>query len=289
MESEMDTILVTGGTGKVGRRVARRLKENGFRVATASRGEVKGDSGEIEHRYFDWGDETTYGPALEGIKRLFLVAPIRVVDPSEQMNRLLEQALRAGVQRVVLLSGSLIEEGTIGLGMVHKAIREQAPEWAVLRPSWFMQNFVEDHYYAISIQDTGSIVAATGDGRVGFVDAEDIAEVGLRTLIDEPAHNRDYIITGPQALSYAEVAEILSTEFRRSIRFVAVQPEEAQARMVAAGMSESFARVLAQVEYEVIGKGLEDRVTPTVEQVTGRAPHTLSEFARAWMERYGNL
>ncbi len=286
----MDTILVTGGTGKVGRRVARRLRESGFDVYTASRRDVTGSDGEgIKHRHFDWGNETTYGTVLNGVQKLFLVAPIGVTDPGGQMNTFLESALRAGVKRVVLASASLVQEGDPGLGMVHKMIRERVPEWAVLRPSWFMQNFVENHYHAASIRDEGVIVAATGDGRVGFVDADDIAEVGLRALIDEQPHNRDHIITGPQALNYAEVAEILSAEFGRPIRFISAQPEEVQARMIAAGIPATFAKVLAQVEYEGIRNGLEDRVTQTVERVTGRSARSLADFARAWVAVNGGV
>jgi ergot alkaloid biosynthesis protein len=279
-----DTILVTGGTGKVGRRVARRLRENGYDVYTASRKQgVESGNENVAHRSFDWADETTYRAVLAGVQRLFLVAPVRVADPSEQMNMFLTYALQAGVQRVVLLSSSLVQEGMMGPGMVHKAIREQAPEWAVLRPSWFMQNFVEDHYHATSIRDEGVIVAATGDGCVGFVDADDIAEVALHVLIDAQPHNRDYIITGPQALSYAQVAQILSQTFGRSINFVCLPPEQMQARLVAAGMPPAFAELMAQVEYQAIRNGLEDRVTSTVEQVTGRLPHSLAEFASNWV------
>jgi Predicted nucleoside-diphosphate-sugar epimerases len=281
--AETPAILVTGGTGKVGSRLVHRLNESGFSVRIASRRNPPDIGGGMaEHIHFDWADETTYGPVLVGIQRLFLVAPIRIADPSAQMAVFLEHALQSGVQRVVLLSGSMITPDSPGLGAVHKAIQEQIPEWAVLRPTWFMQNFVENHYYATSIKNEGVIVTATGDGRVGFVDAGDIAEVGLRALLDEQPHNTDHIITGPQALSYAEVANILSTAFGRPIRSIFAQPEEAQARMVTYGIPAHWAAVMTNFEYEGIRNGLEDRVTPTVERVTGRPPRSLAEFATAY-------
>jgi uncharacterized protein YbjT (DUF2867 family) len=280
--AETPAILVIGGTGKVGSRLAHRLKESGFSVRIASRRPPSDSSGgNAEHRYFDWADETTYSPVLAGIQRLFLIAPPGVADPSAQMTVFLKHALQSGVQRVVLLSSSLITADSPGLGAVHTTIQKQIPEWAVLRPSWFMQDFVEDHYYAASIKNEGVIVTATGDGRVGFVDAEDIAEVGLRALIDEQPHNTDHLITGPQALSYAEVASILSKAMGRPIRYIFAQPDEAQARMVAYGIPAHFAALLAKVEYEGIRNGLEDRVTPTVERVTGRPPRSLADFATA--------
>ncbi|GHO93008.1 putative oxidoreductase YesF [Reticulibacter mediterranei] len=276
-------ILVTGGTGKVGSRIARHLKKNGFPARIASRRQPSSNyNGLTEHAYFDWSDETTYAPVLTGIQRLFLVAPIGVADPSMQILTFLEHALRSGVRRVVLLSSSLITADSPGLGPVHKAIQEQLPEWAVLRPSWFMQNFVEDHFHAASIKNEGIIVTATGEGRVGFVDVEDIAEVGFHALIDEPPHNTDHIITGPQALSYAEAANILSTAFRRTIRHISASPEEVQARMVASGIPTNFAAVLTHLDYEGIRNGLEDRVTPTVERITGHVPRSLADFATAY-------
>jgi ergot alkaloid biosynthesis protein len=281
--AETPAILVTGGTGKVGSRLVHRLTENGFSVRIASRSNPPAISREkTEHVYFQWADESTYAPVSEGMQRLFLIAPIGVADPSAQMTSFLEQALKSGVQRVVLLSSSVITADSPGLGVVHKFIQEQVPEWAVLRPSWFMQNFVENHHHAVSIKNEGIIVTATGDGRVGFIDADDIAEVALRALIDEKPHNTDHIITGPQALSYGEVADILSMATGRPIRYISASPEEAQACMIAFGIPANFATMLATMEYEGIRNGLEDRVTPTVERITGRPPRSLADFATAW-------
>jgi len=281
--AETPAILVTGGTGKVGSRIARHLKKNGFSVRIASRrSPATNYDGLIEHTYFDWSDDTTYAPALTGIQRLFLVAPIGVADPSMQMTTFLGHALRSGVRRVVLLSSSLVTSDSPGLGPIHKAIQEQIPEWVVLRPSWFMQNFVEDHFHAASIKSEGIIVTATGEGRVGFVDVEDIAEVGFHALIDESPPNTDHIITGPQALSYADAANILSTAFERAIHHISASPEEVQARMVASGIPANFAALLMRLEYEGIRNGLEDRVTPAVERITGHPPRSLTDFAAAY-------
>ncbi|HTK07304.1 MAG TPA: NAD(P)H-binding protein [Ktedonobacteraceae bacterium] len=286
-ETSASKMLVTGGTGKVGSRLVQRLKECGFSVRIASRGEPHAaDNGNAEHRYFHWADETTYDPVLVGIQRLFLIAPVRVADPSAQMTTFLERALQAGVQRVVLLSSSVITPDSPGLGAVHKAIQEQIPEWAILRPSWFMQNFSENHFHATSIKNEGVIITAAGEGRVGFVDAGDIAEVGLRALVDEQPHNTDHLITGPHALSYTEAADILSTATGRPIRHIFAQPDEVQARMIASGIPANFATMLTKMEYEGIRNGLEDRVTPTVERVTGRPPRSLADFATACVATY---
>jgi uncharacterized protein YbjT (DUF2867 family) len=103
----------------------------------------------------------------------------------------LEQARTAGVQRAVLLSPSAIPEGGPAGGMTHRALPGLFEQWAVLRPSWFMQNFTGTHVHALSIREDGTIWSATGSGRVGFIDAGDIAAVAVHALTDEQAPNTD--------------------------------------------------------------------------------------------------
>jgi len=157
----------------------------------------------------------------------------------------------------------------------------------VLRPSWFMQNFVDPRQpHAASLLRDGVVVTSTGTGRVGFVDAEDIAEVGARALADERSHDAAHTITGPAALSYAEVAEIVGRVTGREIRHVAVSDAEARARLVGAGVPEGYARLLVGLDAAIRG-GAEDRVTDTVLRVTGRAPRGFEEFVRAHGARVG--
>jgi len=271
-------ILVTGGTGNTGSRIAKRLNELNYPVRIASRGDASVEGVATEHVRFDWADETTYGPALENVHRLYLVAPVLVADPAAQMLAFLDRALNSGVRRVVLLSSSAVPEGGPVFGEVHRAIRERAPEWAVLQPSWFMQNFIGAH--AVTINSEGVILTATGNGRVGFVDAEDISRVAVRALIDETPHNTAHVITGPEALSYDEVADIIGAASGRRIKHVPVTSEEMREMMVKAGMPEDYATFLTSLE-EKIKNGSEDRVTDTVQRVTGHAPRSLAEFAAA--------
>jgi uncharacterized protein YbjT (DUF2867 family) len=283
-------ILVTGGTGKVGSRIVERLNHRGFLVRVATRGKTDAfHDTHREHAYFDWGDETSYDHALEGIDCVYLIPPIGVVDPSPLMRIFIQRALSAGVRRIVLQTASCISVDDPGLGVVHRAVQTLAPEWAVLRPSWFMQNFTDtkNHFHAASIKNEHTIVASD-TGRVGFVDAEDIAEVAVHALIDERSHNTDHIITGPQALSYAEVAEIISAAAMRPIRFVGMQPEGFRAYLLSLGYDADFASFLAQLEETWVRSGREDRVTSTVERITGRPPRSLADFAAAhahiWQE-----
>ncbi|MDC3961450.1 NmrA family NAD(P)-binding protein [Polyangium jinanense] len=269
-------ILITGGTGNTGRRIAARLGELGVSARVASRAASGSD-----HVVFDWADPSTHAPALSGVDRVYLIAPGMVEDPSTLMLPFLERALASGVGRFVLLSSSAIPEGAPGLGTVDRFLRERAPGFAILKPSWFMQNFVEPrHPHAASLIGEGKVVTSTGAGRVGFVDADDIAEVAVRALVDETSHDTAHVITGPEALTYAEVAAILERVTGRPMRHEHVDDDEARRRLTAAGMPEPYAALLVGLDI-AIRDGAEDRVTDTVLRVTGRAPRSFEAFARA--------
>ncbi|MEV8319202.1 NAD(P)H-binding protein [Streptomyces sp. NPDC059900] len=272
--------LITGATGTTGSRVATALtapdsSEQSATVRLASRTPAPG----TRQVRFDWADPATHGPALTGIDGVYLVPPVGDAEPSRLMVPFLERALDAGVRRFVLLSSSAIAEGDPGAGEVHQALRELTPQWAVLRPSWFMQNFVTPgHLHGASIRTADEIVTATGQGRVAFVDADDIAAVAVRALTDERPHNAAHLVTGPGTLSYAEVADVISKVSGRAVRHRSVPMAEFRGRLVAAGIPEAFAGALAAMD-DSIARGSEDRVDAAVERITGRAARSFADFA----------
>jgi uncharacterized protein YbjT (DUF2867 family) len=161
---------------------------------------------------------------------------------------------------------------------VHDVLADLFDEWAVLRPSWFMQNFTDQHPHADSVRDDGVIMTATGEGRVGFIDADDIAAVAVHALTDEKAPNTDLVLTGPEALSYADIAATLTQLTGRPITHRQLTYEQMRDRLAAAGIPAEFAAMLAGMDRS-IAQGAEDRVTATVEQVTGRPPRSFREYA----------
>lgn len=275
-------VLVTGGTGKTGGRITARLGELGVPVRTASRAK-EAASGGMDHVRFDWEDPSTHEAALDGVSGVYLVAPSMRDDPESLMLPFVARALARGVRRFVLLGSSAIPEGAPGLGLVERGLRETAPEWSVLKPSWFMQNFVDRAQgHGATLHRDGVMVTSTGAGRVAFVDAADIAEVGVRALTDERSHDRAHVITGPEALSYDDVAAIITRVTGRTVRHVHVDDAQARRNLVAAHMPERYAALLVALDAAIRG-GAEDRVTDTVERVTGRPPRSFESFAAATM------
>ncbi len=268
------TVLVTGGTGTTGSRVAAALRDRGVPVRVASR---RPGNGQVR---FDWADPGTHAAALDGVRAVYLVGPVGVADPAPLVAPFLDAARERGVRRVVLLSSSAVPEGAPGLGELHRMVRTAVPEPTVLRPSWFMQNFLGDHPHARSARTDGEIVTATGDGRVAFVDAGDIAAVAAHALADDEPRVGDYLLTGPEALSYADVAAMLGDVMGRPLRHRAVAVAELAERFAAAGYPADFAEALAALD-ALIADGAEDRTTSAVRDVTGRRPRSFREVLTA--------
>ncbi|WP_030413538.1 NAD(P)H-binding protein [Streptomyces sp. NRRL S-1448] len=269
------TTLVIGATGTTGSRTTAQLIAAGHRVKAASRCATPLPGAEPVR--FDWYDPATFGDALTGAERVYLVPPVGDPDPAAVMLPFLHQARTAGVRRAVLLSASAIPEGGPAVGAVHQALPGLFDEWAVLRPSWFMQNFTGTHAHADSIREHGVILTAAGTGRVGFVDADDIAAVAVRALTDDPPPDTDLVLTGPKALSHDDIAAIVTQTTGRPVTHRHLSHDDLRDRL-AAVMPLEFATMLADMDRAIAG-GAEDRITDSVQRVTGRPPHDFRAVA----------
>ncbi len=264
-------ILVTGGTGKTGSRLAHQLRASSHSPLVATR-----NPHETDQVRFDWADTATYEAALDEVKAIYLVAPANVPEPLAAMQPFIDRAIASGVERFVLLSASSLEEGGPMMGAVHRYLHDHAPGWFVLRPTWFMQNFSEQQHLP-TIRDEHAIYSATGDGRVPFIDADDIAAVAAAALTDPAIPNGDAILTGPKSLSYDEVAEILTDALGITITHHKLSEQELVERIQSSGLSKTYAELLAAMD-TAIAAGGEDRLTGSVYELTGNAPQDLTSF-----------
>ena len=268
------TTLVIGASGTTGSRVVAQLAAAGHGVKAASR-RATPVPGAAPVR-FDWYDPSTHAAALDGADRVYLIPPPADTNPVAVMVPFLRQARGAGVHRAVLLSSSAIPEGGPAVGSVHRALPDLIEQWAVLRPSWFMQNFTGKHAHALSIREHGSILTATGSGRVGFIDAEDIAAVAFHALTNEHAPDTDLVLTGPEALSYDDIAAIMTEVTGRLVVHRCLSYGQMRDRL-AAEIPAEFVAMLAGLD-RAIAEGSEDRVTNAVQRLTGRPARTFRAF-----------
>lgn len=266
----VDRVLVTGGTGKTGSLVARQLAARGVEARIATR-----NANSPEQVRFDWNDTASHRAALDGVDAVYLVAPTDRTDHLPAMRPLLERAVKPGVTQLVLLSASSLPEGGPMMGEVHAWLHANAPRWVVLRPSWFMQNFVTQHLP--SIIHEGCIYSATQDGRTPFIDAADIAAVAVEALVNPIFRSGERVLTGSEAFSYDEVADRIAAVAQRPVRHCRLSVDALARRFTGFGVPEHYADALARMD-DAIAQGAEDRTTTEVAQVTGRNPTTLTDF-----------
>src|SRR5260221_377305 len=279
MNEKHPTVLVLGGTGKTGSRVTAELANRGVAVRTAARSGADVD--------FDWSDRGSYAPALKAVNRVYLIAPIGRLDFAEDVSTFLDEAEAAGVKHVTFLSAYGMEYApqevatrTVELDVIGR----QRLGHTILRPAWFMQNFSETFLKPVD----GAIVVPTGNGAEAFIDAEDIAALAATTLADPQAHaGKAYSLTGPEALTVAEAAAIISDEAGRTITHVDLDRQAWIAGAIANGVPPEYGAVLRQLT-ETVASGYGSRPNGIVETITGRPPHTFRNFAHhsanAWRE-----
>jgi uncharacterized protein YbjT (DUF2867 family) len=266
------TTLVLGGTGKTGRRIARRLRNAGHPVRTAAR-----TGADVP---FDLGDPATWAPALAGATAVYVVEPQLGTDPA-RVPRFVADAVRAGAQRVVMLSAPGVEaiDGH-PLWPAEQAVRGSGVGWTVLRPSWFAQNFSEAMWRPGIM--AGALELPTGSGRTPFVDAEDIAEVAAAALTDDRHAGETYELSGPRAISFGEAVGLIGRATGRTIRHVDVSPEAFVDQQVAAGAPAGLARVFAGL-YVAIRDGHGAELYDGVQRALGKAPRTFEDYvAGTW-------
>jgi len=264
-------ILVIGGKGKTGRLVARELRARGVRTRIGTRSPSNDD--EVA---FDWQDARTANAAFDGVNAVYVVAPTNNSDHGMIVPPILDDARKSGVRRFVLLSASSLEAGGPMMGQIHSYLQDEVAEWTVLRPTWFMQNFSEQHHRQ-TIRTENAIYSATGTGRIGFINAADIATAAASALLVEKSWNRDFILTGPETLSYADFAKKISDVIGRTIQHINLTTSELAERYMRAGMDEAYARLLAEMDAR-ISEGSEDQLSDGVFALTGRHPSAATAF-----------
>ncbi|MEG9471629.1 MAG: NmrA family NAD(P)-binding protein [Sphingomonas sanguinis] len=265
-----ERVLVTGSTGTTGRLLANLLRGRDAEVIAATRrAELPGQV------WFDWSDPASFAPALNGVDAAYVVAPTDRVDQLPVMRPFLEHAAERLPGAIVLLSAASLPPGGPMMGGAHAWLRDHAPRWAVLRPSWFMQNFTGQ--YLPSIVAEGRLYSATDDGRVSFIDAADIAAVAAAALLTPEAASGELVLTGPEALTYHEAASAITEVIGRPVRHCRLSVEALADRYRSFGLPGDYADLLAGMD-RAIARGSEDRSTTTVEDVTGRPPTSLATF-----------
>ncbi|TFK62484.1 NAD(P)-binding protein [Pluteus cervinus] len=251
------TTLVTGGTGKTGAPLVKKLHDAGHSVLVASRSGFAPEG--VKGIKLDWTDPSTFeNPfnADSNIDKIYLI-PLDTTDTLTAVKPFIDLAVSKGVKRFVLLSGSPGEIGGLAAGKVHEYLDGlEGVEYAALRPTWFFENFVTS--LLPSLRDEDEIVTATQDGKIPFIAVDDIADAAVHALTTPKIENTDLLILGPDLLSYDQVAEIFSSVLGRKITHRRVTVAELSDILKGYGIPNDIADMLAILD-GTIAQGAEEK------------------------------
>ena len=274
-------VLVTGALGNVGAEVVKHLQETGisFQVAdrdvTRLRERFGADVGAVT---FDFTRRETYGPAFDGVEKIFLMRPPQIANIQRDMVPALEAAKAAGVKHVVFLSLIGIERARfVPHYKVETYLRASGQAWTFLRCSFFMQNLNTTH--RTEIRERDEIFVPVGGARTSFINVRDIAAVAAVALSESGHAGQAYDLTGSKALDYWQVAEVMSQILARNITYRNPNPVAFLATHVRRGTPLMFALVMTGL-YLSTRNGMAERVTGEVERLTGHPPITFAQYVR---------
>ena len=284
------TILLTDPTGTVSNAVINRLASSGRNIIRGAV-DTKENVEKLKHAHeianIEYTRPETIAGALHNVDRLFLRIPpsVEMVDISSNF---VEGAKKNGVKLIVKLStmGADLEPGYTS-GRLHreveKIIEESGIPFAFLRPNSFMQSFITRSDQTIKNQN--AIYLPAGDEKISLVDARDVAAVAAEVLTNNGSQhiNKVYDITGPEALSHSQVAEILSKETGRRVSYVDISEEDLRNRMKEMGIVDWSVDNALEL-YRMYRSSYRSQVTTVVEQLTGQKPTSFSQFARNYVQ-----
>ncbi len=272
-------ILVIGATSKVGTELVKALVAKGEAVKAATRrpAEYPAPAG-VEVTAFDFDVPASAKPALVDVDRVFMLSHWTDLHPEMELNSLVERARAAGVQRLVYLTGTGVDkEPVIGISLVEKRIAGSGMGYTFLHPNWLMQNFSRG-FLLPTIRDISAIVVPGGFGTISFVDARDVAAVAVAALTDEAHNGQSYHLTGGQALSYGQVADVLTDILDRNVIYQDATDERFREVVADRWEAEQAEYLIRLLRYARAGQSA--TVEPTLATLLGREPTTFEQFAR---------
>ncbi|MBY0452974.1 MAG: NmrA family NAD(P)-binding protein, partial [Bdellovibrionaceae bacterium] len=223
--------------------------------------------------------------AFEGVEKAFLLAPPGYADQYKLLSPLIQEAKRRGLKKVVLMTamGANAVE-TAPFRRVEIELEKSGLNYNIVRPNWFLQNF--NTFWVQGIQQQGKILLPAGKAKTSFIDAHDISAVVAKLLTTDQFNNKDFDITGPQALDHDEVAKEISEVAGKKIVYQETQPEDLRKGLLAAGLPEDYSAFLVMI-MGFLREGYNSKITPYVKEILGREPRTIKDYTKenrqAWV------
>lgn len=261
-----ENILVIGGTGKTGKHVVNNLQELGHNVRVVGRNSTP---------VFNWENPETYKDVLENIDRAYIVyyPDLAIPGAKEAITKLTEEALKAGVDKVVLLSG----KGEAEAEACEEIVANSGLNYTHVRASWFNQNFTEGAF--TEFVKNGVIALPLPDAKIPFVDTRDIADVVSEVLLNDDYNNQTITVTGPEKKTFEELVDIISDKTGRDLHYVPISINEFKEGMRQAGLPEDYIWLFGYLFEEVLGNPANQDVSEDIKFVLKRDAISFEQFA----------
>lgn len=281
-------ILVLNAGGNIGKELVRELKERGAEFTAAYRSQEDIAAAQAEGMRAveaDFRRPETLDKALSGVQKVFFVSP-PVPQLAEWEGNVVRAAERARVAHCVKMSVWGAEEGSFLFAKPHQAVEQQilaaGLPYTFLRPTGFMQNMLGN---ASSIKSQNAFYGPTGAARVAEIDFRDIAKVAAVVLTEAGHLNKAYELTGGEAMTMAERAQVLSEALGRTISYVAPSDADWKQMMLGYGMPEAQIDGILDLSHYYLA-GNSERVSPAVQEITGAPPISYRQFVRGYIEAF---
>jgi uncharacterized protein YbjT (DUF2867 family) len=279
----MTTVLVTGATGNIGSALVPLMTARGAKVSALVRDPSRAESilgDNVSFKVGDSADPASLRAAVEGVDSVFLACG-NVGDQVAYECAVIDEAARAGVPQIVKLSArGAAPDAPVAYWRRHRQIERHLSTSGVpavvLQPSFLMSNLfaAADH-----VRQRGMLFAPAGLARISMIHPADVAAVAAVTLTSEGHSGRTYVLTGPEAITYDQVAADLSAATGHSVGYADIPAEVAGPALVDAGLPPFAAEQIVAIFAE-LRKSVQSQTTDTVRTITGRTPRSFSDFAR---------
>ena len=276
-----DKILVIGGTGNIGYPLIKYLNQQDIQIVAGTHNLQKAQAkfeglNNVEIKHFDFLDPSTFETAFDGVNKVFFVRPPQLAKPKQDMLPFLTFAKQKQIKQIVFVSLIGVEKNPMTPHhKIEQMILDLKIPYTFIRPSFFMQNLNTTHRE--DIQKRHDLFIPAGNARTSFIDTRDIGEVAGITLMNDKYLNQKLNITGPAALSYQEIAKIMTKILGTPITYSKPSLLKFRQAMLKRGIKKDFVNVMVML-YLITQLGNAKEVTDTAAKVLGCAPRTIQNY-----------